>query len=420
MDIARPDLKRRKQRRRWIIIVSVIATLVLTTAALSRLSPAAPSVERAQVWLDTVQRGEMLRQVRGNGSLVPERIQHVQSDTDGRIERILLLPGGLVEPDTILMELSNPELKQAVFDLEWRLKGAEASMRRLEIQLQSERLTQESLLTTLRSELHMADLAAEADASLAESGLVPSLTVRQSQAKAEELKGRLEIEGRRLDIREDSDSAQIAVQESELAQLRASLALKKQQLEALNVRAGSHGVLQQIGDATMLQVGQRIAAGATLAKIVQPELLMARIKIAETQARDVQIGQIASIDTRNGIIPGTVLRVDPSVLNGTVTVDIGLEGPLPRGARPDLSVDGTIELERLSNVLHVGRPVHAQSDATIGLFKVGSDGEAIRVPVKLGRNSVSTIEIIEGLQEGDEVILSDMSQWDAYSRIRLR
>jgi HlyD family secretion protein len=390
------------------------------TLGLTRLEPAAPRVDRAQVWTDTVKRGDMLRQVRGNGSLVPEQIQYVQSDTDGRIERIFILPGAPVESDTVLMDLSNPELEQQAFDLEWQLKAAEAQLEKLLVQLESERLTQESTIASLRADHTMALLEAETDATLAKDGLVPDLTVRRSRARADELLQRLEVEMRRLAIRDPSDAAQRAVIEADLAKLAASLELKRRQVAALRVRAGVAGVLQQIGDRETLQVGQRISPGATLAKIVQPTRLKAEIRIAETQARDVQIDQRALVDTRNGVIPGRVSRVDPAVINGTVTVDIVLEGELPRGARPDLSVDGTIELERLEDVLYVGRPVHGQGDATIGLFKVLSGGEAVRVPVKLGRSSVSTIEVLEGLEAGDTVVLSDMSQWDEYSRIKLR
>jgi HlyD family secretion protein len=398
-----------------------LAALAVITLVLARLEPAAPRVDDAQVWKDTVKRGEMLRQVRGNGTLVPEQIQYVQVATEGRVERILVLAGAVVQADTLILELSNPELDQEAFDLEWQLKGAEAQMRKLKVQLESDRLTQESTIASLRADYTQASLEAEADAILAKDGLVPELTMKRTRAKGDELKQRLEVEQRRLLIKVDSDAAQLAVQNAELEKLRASLALKREKVAALKVRAGLEGVLQSVGDGTVtLQVGQRLAPGATLAKIVQPTKLKAEIKIAETQARDVMIGQKAAIDTRNGVIAGHVTRVDPAVLNGTVTVDVALDGPLPRGARPDLSVDGTIELERLENVLYVGRPVNGQPEATVGLFKVNGNGEAHRVSVKLGRTSVSTIEILEGLDVGDVVVLSDMSQWDEFTRIKLR
>ena len=370
--------------------------------------------------MDTVKRGQMLRQVRGNGTLVPEQIQFVQADTDGRVERILILPGAEVKPDTILMELSNPELKQAAFDAEWQLRAAEAQLTKLNVQLESDRLTQKAAIATLKSDFEQAKLEAEADENLKQGGLVAILTAKRSKAKADDLGSRLEIEEERLRISVDSARAQVAAQEADLEKARALLALKGRQVEALQVRAGIPGVLQQIGDIATLQVGQRVTPSATLAKIVQPTKLKAEIKIAETQAKDILIGQVASIDTRNGIIPGKVIRVDPSVQNGTVTVDVKLEGPLPRGARPDLSVDGTIELERLDDVLYVGRPVQGQSESTIGIFKVIESGRgAVRVIVKLGRSSVSTIEVLQGLAVGDQVILSDMSAWDGHERVKL-
>ncbi len=421
MDIARPDLKRSRNRRRLFLSLAGLVVLAAISLGLARLEPAAPRVERAQVWTDTVKRGEMLRQVRGNGTLVPEQIQYVQVATDGRVERILVLAGAAVQPDTLILELSNPELEQQAFDLEWQLKGAEAQMRKLKVQLESDRLTQESTIASLRADYTQASLEAQADEILAKDGLVPDLTMKRSRAKGDELKQRLEVEQRRLTIKEESDAAQLAVQNAEFEKIRASLALKREKVAALKVRAGIEGVLQSVGDGTVnLQVGQRLAPGATLAKIVQPTKLKAEIKIAETQARDVQIGQKASIDTRNGVIGGHETRVDPAVHNGTVTVDVALDDALPRGARPDLSVDGTIELERLENVLFIGRPVNGQPDATVGLFKVNGNGEANRISVKLGRSSVSTIEIVEGLEVGDLVVLSDMSQWDAFSRIKLR
>jgi HlyD family secretion protein len=424
MDVARPDIARRKKRKRLVFSIVAILALMAVTIGLSRLKPAAPSVEKGSIWTNTVKRATsenpMLCQVRGNGTLVPEQIQFVQSETDGRVERILIKPGAQVTADTVLMELSNVELKQAAFDAEFQVKIGEAQLSKLKVQLESEKLTQKAALATLQSDAEQSRLVAEADENLSKRGLVPVLTAKQSRAKAADLLGRVEIEQERKGIAEASAKAQIAAAEAELDKVRALLALKKRQLAALEVRAGIDGVLQQIGDTQMLQVGQRITPSATLAKIVQPTKLKAEIKIAETQARDVLIGQVAFIDTRNGIIAGRVVRVDPSVVNGTVTVDVKLEGELPRGARPDLSVDGTIELQRLNDVLYVGRPVQAQPESTIGLFKLVEDGQyAVRVPVKLGRTSVSTVEIIQGLEAGDIVILSDMSAWDGHDRVKL-
>ena len=420
MDIARPDQARKKRRKRLLLVAAALVVIASVTVGLGQLKPAAPTVEKSSIWTDTVKQGQMLRQVRGNGSLVPEQIQFVQAETDGRVERILVLPGAEVRADTVLLELSNQQLKQDVFDAEWQLKGAEAQLTKLKVQLDSERLTQKSVIASLKVDLTQSGLEADADEALAKTGLVAPLTAKRSRAKADELVSRLEIEEERLRISQDSVKAQVAVQEAEIEKIRALLALKRRQLEALRVKAGIDGVLQQIGDAVMLQVGQRVTPSATLAKIVQPTKLKAEIKIAETQAKDILIGQVAAIDTRNGIIPGRVIRVDPAVQNGTVTVDVKLEGALPKGARPDLSVDGTIELERLESVLYVGRPVQGQTDATIGLFKVINAGKyAVRTSVKLGRSSVSTIEILQGLQVGDQVILSDMSAWDNHERVRL-
>jgi HlyD family secretion protein len=420
MDVARPDIARKKRRKRVIIAIVAVLGIAALTVGLSRLEPAAPTVEKSSIWMDTVKRGSFPRQVRGNGTLVPEQIQFVQSETDGRIERILVKPGAPVTADTVLMELSNEELKQAVFDAEYQLKAGEAQLTKLRVQLESERLTQKATLATLKYEAEQAKFVAEADEILAKDGLVPGLTARQSRAKATDLQGRVEIEGERLQIAGESAKAQIAAAQADLEKVRALLALKQRQLAALSVRAGIDGVLQQIGDMQMLQVGQRITPSATLAKIVQPTKLKAEIKIAETQAKDVLIGQAASIDTRNGVIPGHVMRVDPSVVAGTVTVDVKLEGELPRGARPDLSVDGTIELERLDDVLYVGRPVQGQPESTIAIFKMINGGRsAVRTAVKLGRTSVSTIEVVQGLEVGDQIILSDMSQWDGHDKVRV-
>ncbi|PYJ95722.1 MAG: RND transporter [Verrucomicrobia bacterium] len=421
MDIARPDQARKRRRRRILYSMAGLGVLVVITIGLSRLKPAAPLVENA--WPDTVKRGEMLRQVRGNGTLVPEEILWIPTVSAGRVERILILPGARVKADTVLVELSNPDVDQAAFDAESQLKGAEADMVNIRVQLDSQKLTEEATVATAQANYSSAKLDFEVNDELAKAGLVPALTLKQSKAKAEELGKLLEIEQQRLTISADAARAQLAVQDAKVAQLRAQLQLRRRQVEALKIRAGIDGVLQKLGDAaaTTLQVGQQLAPGATVARVANPAKLKAEIKIAETQAKDIQFDQRAEIDTRNGVIPGHVIRIDPAVQNGTVTVDVALDGPLPKGARPDLSVDGTIQLERLDNVLYVGRPVQGQPESTIGLFKIVDGGkEAVRVPVKLGRSSVSTIEVVEGLQVGDQVILSDMSQYDAYARVRLR
>src|SRR5687767_9076061 len=358
-----PVLRKRRQTRRWLIAVAAGVLLALVTLGLSQLQPAIPRVEKASLFFGTVQRGEMLRQVRGNGSLVPEQIQFVQAETDGRIERILVQPGAAVTAETILMELSNPELQQAAFDAEWQLKGAEAQLTRLRAQLENERLALKSAVAALKAEASQAELEAKANDALAKEKLVSALDQQRWRGKAEELRERLAIEEERLKTSARSTEAQLAVQQAEVERATAVLARKRQQVAALRVHAGVEGVLQQIGDLVPLQVGQRITPAATLAKIVEPKRLKAVLRVPETQVRDVQIGQLAEIDTRNGIVPGRVIRIDPAALNGSVTVDVKLEGPLPRGARPDLNVDGVIELERLESVLYVGRPVQGQGES---------------------------------------------------------
>jgi len=421
MDIPRPDQARKKRRRRMAAGFVALALLSLITVGLARLKPAAPPVERSSLLFDTVKRGQLLRQVHGNGTLVPQEIRWIPTMNQGLVERILVLPGARVKKDTVLVELSNPEVTQAEFDAESLVKSAEADLANLRVQLDSQKLTQRSVVATARANYSSAKLDLEVNEELTKSGLVPAITLKQARGKAEELASLLEIEEERLKISSDAAAAQIAAQETKLAQLRRQLVLKHQQVEALKIRSGVDGVLQRLGDlTTSLQEGQQLPAGALVARVAEPEHLKASIKVAETQAKDIQLDQVAEIDTRNGIIPGHVIRVDPAVENGTVTVDVALDAPLPKGARPDLSVDGTIELERLDNVLYVARPVQAQPETQVSLFRV-IDGRrgAVRVPVKLGRSSMSTIEVLQGLNLGDEIILSDMNQWDAFERVRL-
>lgn len=416
MDIPRPDVARKRRLRRVIYGAAGIILVPLITWGLSTLKPAAPTVEKATVWTDTVKRGPMLIQVRGLGTLVPEEILWIPATTDGRVVRRFVLPGSPVTADTVVLELTNPELEQLALDAEWQLRAAQAQLNSLKAQLESQLLDQKAAAATVQSEYQQAKLNAEKDEELAKLGLGASLNVKLSKAKAEALTTRNAIEQQRLQVSSDSVKAQLDAQKARVEQLRALYELKRTQLDSLRVRAGAEGVLQELP----VEVGQRVAAGTILAKVVQPTRLKAQLKIPETQAKDVQIGQVASIDTRNGIIPGSVMRVDPAVQNGTVTVDVKLEGALPKGARPDLSVDGTIEIERLTDVLYVGRPAFGQPNSTVGIFKLEAGGkEATRVQVKLGRSSVNTIEILGGLQLGDQVILSDMSAWDAFNRIRL-
>ena len=417
MDVPRKSAARNRKIRQIVIGVVVLAAVGVTTKVLGGLKPAAPSVERAQVWMDGVKRGPMLRQVRGLGTLVPiDGGLVIPAETDGRVEQRLALPGTIVTPGTLLLVLSNPELEQATIDAEWKVKAAEAELNNLKVNLQSDRLTQQAAAATVETDAHTARLEADRDAELSRFGLTADIQAKKSAATAQDLENRNQIEKKRLDIGLEAIQAQLAVQQATVEQLRALWKLKKSQIQALRVKAGVAGVLQQVP----VDVGQRVTEGAILARVVQPEKLKAELKIPETQAKDVAIGQEASVDTRNGIIEGHVSRIDPAAVNGTVTVDVKLEGALPPGARPDLSVDGTIEIERLTDVLYVGRPTFGQPNSEISLFRLDPDGKgATRVQVKLGRSSVNTIEILEGLRIGDQVILSDMSAWDAHDRIRL-
>jgi len=421
VDIPRPDQARRKRRRRIAAFLGSLALITLITLGLAQLKPAAPAVERGSLLFDSVKRGQLLRQVRGNGTLVPQEIRWIPTINQGRVERILVLPGARVQADTVLVELSNPDVMQSAFDAESLVKTAEADLANLRVQLDSQKLTQRSAVATAQANYSSAKLDLEVNDELAKAGLIPAITLKQSKATAEELASLLEIEEERLKISADATAAQLVAQETKLTQLRGQLELKRQQVQALKIRAGVDGVLQRLGDLTNpLQEGEQLPAGALVARVAEPAHLKAAIKIAETQAKDVQLDQIAEVDTRNGVIPGHVIRVDPAVENGTVTVDVALDAPLPKGARPDLSVDGTIELERLEDVLYVGRPVQGQPESLIGLFKVIEGGRAAaRVQVKLGRTSVGAVEIVQGLQVGDTIILSDMSQWDAFERVRL-
>jgi HlyD family secretion protein len=418
MDIARPEFKLQKRRRQLILLAVVVVLVVAATIGVSRLKPAAPSVERGTVWTDTVKRGPMLRQVRGLGTLTPsqEAVRQIPAETEATVVRILLLPGSLVKADTILIEMSNPQTEQAALDSELQLKAAEAGYQSLRVKLESDLMTQKAGAATVTADHSQAQLQAETDKALYDLGVISGLTYKASKGKADELTIRNDLEALRLTGNQQAIATQMAEQQAKVDQMRALAQLKQKQLNDLKVRAGIDGVLVDLP----LQVGQHVLPGAMLAKVVEPNHLMAELKIAETQARDVQIGEPASVDTHNGVIPGTVLRVDPAVQNGTVTVDIKLTGDLPKGARPDLSVDGTVDLERLDNVLYVGRPAFGQENSTISLFRLDPNNNgAVRTPVKVGRASVNSIQVIEGLHEGDTVILSDMSRWDSTDRIRL-
>jgi HlyD family secretion protein len=417
MDIQRPSNARAKKIRR--IVYATVAILLVggVTYGLSRLRPAAPSVDRATIWPDEVKRGPMVREVRGLGTLVPEDIRWIPAQTDSRVDRWVLRPGAIVKPGSIIMELSDPTLQREALDAEFQLKGAEADYANLRVQVDSELMNQKATEAGVRSEYEQAKIQHEVDAKLFKEGLAAEVVERLSRVKEQQLAIRVQLEGDRTRIATDSANARLAAQQAKIDEQKALYQLKKSQLDALHVRAGIDGVLQLVP----VEVGQHVTPGTNLARVADPKKLKAEIKIAETQAKDVVPGQKASIDTRNGIVGGHVSRVDPSVVNGTVTVDVTIDDPLPLGARPDLSVDGTVTLENLKDVLYVGRPVHGQAESTIGIFKIIDDGsEAVRVNVKLGRSSVNTIEIVDGLKVGDKVILSDMSAWDNFDRIRLK
>jgi HlyD family secretion protein len=417
MDIARPSNARAKLIRR--IILGGVAVLFIggVSFGLTRLRPAAPSVDRATVWSDEVKRGPMLRDVRGLGTLVPEDIRWIPAQTDSRVDRWVLRPGAAVKPNSVIMELSDPTLQREELDAEFQLKGAEADLANLKVQVDSDLMNQKANEAAVRSDYEQARLQHEVDEKLFNEGIGSDHIRNLSKVKEEQLAIRLKLESERTAVAADSAKARLAAQQAKIDEQKALYELKKSQVDALHVRAGIDGVLQLVP----VEVGQHVTPGTNLARVADPKKLKAEIKIAETQAKDVVIGQTATVDTRNGIVTGHVSRVDPSVQNGTVTVDVQFEGLLPDGARPDLSVDGTVELENLKNVLYVGRPVHGASQSTISLFKLTPDGsEALRTNVKLGRSSVNTVEILDGLQVGDRVILSDMSQWDNYDRIRLK
>jgi HlyD family secretion protein len=417
-----PEILHRRRRRRWLLGMAAVGVLALVAVGVSRLKPAAPLVEKSAVWIDTVKRGEMLCEVRGTGTLVPEEIRWIPTVNAGRVERIRVLPGAAVKPDTVLVELSNPELEQAALDVQSQLKGAQADLANLKVQLASQKLTQQAAVATAQANYTTAKADSDVNEELGKEKLAAAVIIKESEAKTEEFSKLLEIEKQRLTMTDESAQAQLAAEEERISQLQGLLDLKQRLIGGLKIRAGMEGVLQRLGDgAVPFQEGQWLSAGALVARVASQTRLKAGIRIAETQARDIQLNQTAQIDTRNGTIPGHVVRIDPAVDNGTVTVDVALDGPLPRGARPDLTVDGTIQLERLKDVLYVGRPVQGQPESTIDLFKMVENGKAaVRVPVKLGRTSVSTVEILSGIQAGDQVILSDMTQWDANTRVRLQ
>jgi HlyD family secretion protein len=417
MDIVKPDAKRKKRIRLSIYIGSALVLAVVVTAALARLKPAAPSVDRSTIWTDTVKRGAMLREVRGLGTLVPETVWVVPAATDGRVEKRYLLPGTPTKANTVILDLTNPQLQQEALDAEYQLKGAEASYEQTKAQLQNQLMDKRTQAASISSQYRTAEMQKESYERLGQLGLKAELDVKTAEVQAEELAKENELAKQEVETFANSINAQLAVQQASIDEKRALWELKKSQVDQLHVRAGVDGILQELD----VDVGQRVTTGTPLAKVSQPTQLKAALQIAETQAKDIQIGQKASIDTHNGVIAGHVMRIDPSVANGTRTVDVKLDGALPAGAVPDLSVEGTVEIERLADVLYVGRPVHGDANSTIGLFKLVDGGsEAVRIPVEIGSESVNTIEIRKGLSVGDSVILSDMSAWDNYDRVELK
>ncbi len=416
MDVLRAGVAERRRKQRWLAIGGVIVAAAVAAVGLARIKPAAPAVERSTLWIGKVERGPMLRQVRGSGTLVPEEIRLIPAETSGRVERRLLEPGARVAPDAVIMVLSNPQVEQEGVEAESNLRIAEAGLANLEAQLASQLMSLKAGAAQVESESEQARLQAEANQELARNGLISTVELKLSLARASSLATRADIERQRVGVFAEATRAQIAAQQAEVEQRRAMYRLRRRLLDSLQVRAGLEGVLQDVA----VEIGQQVTPGMNLARVAEPSRLIARLRVPATQARDVALGQPASVDTRNGVVPGTVARIDPAVREGTVTVDVKLTGELPRGARPDLTVDGTIELERLADIVFVGRPAFGQDDSTVGLFRLDPDGRhARRVQVRLGRSSVNTIEVLDGLRPGDEVILSDTSRFDEYDRIRL-
>ena len=421
MDIARPDLKKKRKRQLVVWAVAAVVVFAVLGIGVSRLKPAAPSVDRSTIWPDTVKRGDLTIQVRGStGSLVPreDSIELIPAQTDATVVRILALPGAKVTPDTVVMDMSDPQLEQELLSAQSALKGAQADYKSLQATLESTLMDKKIAAAQVNASYATDQRQAQTDEQLNKLGVVSGQVASASKNTADQLTTQKKLSEEQLEVNAKAVEVQLASAQTKVEEARAQLDLYQKQSEALHVRAGISGVLAQLP--VPLQVGQHVTAGTSVAKVIQLDKLKAALQIPETQARDIQIGQPASIDTHNGIIPGHVSRIDPSVLNGTVTVDVALDGPLPPGARPDLSVDGTINLAMLKDVLQVGRPALGNENSTLSLFKIDPDGKgAVRVPVKVGRESVNEIQVLEGLKEGDQVILSDMSREDAVDRIRL-
>jgi HlyD family secretion protein len=418
MDIKRPTKSKIKKRiRNGVLIVIGVAAIGGITYGLSKMKPAAPTLDRSTAIIGTVKRGEMVREVKGNGTLVPQVTRWIPAPADGRVEKILVQAGIEVAAGTVIVDLSNPQMEQQAVDASLQVKTAEADQENLKVRLESDSMTQQSQIASIKAEYSQAKLQLDTDEALAKKGLVAELNLKISRVKVEDLANRLRIEQERLAISSKSTKAQINAQQSRVDQLRTLAKLKQEQVDALKVRAGTNGVLQQV----IVQEGQQVTPGVNIARIADPASLKAELKIAETQINDVREGQTAVVDTRNGLIQGRVSRIDPAAREGTFTIDVTFTEALPQSARADLSVDGTVELERLRNVLYVDRPAFGQAQQTIGMFKMNPDGqEATRTQVRLGRTSVSTVEVVDGLREGDQVIISDTTAMDNYNRIRVR
>jgi HlyD family secretion protein len=418
MDIKRPAKSKLKKRiRTAVLIVGGLIAIAGITFGLTRLKPAAPTLDRSTAVIDTVKRGPFVREVRGVGTLVPQIVRFIPAPADGRVEKIPVQAGVVVGYDTVIAELSNPKIEQEAIDAEFQMKGAQADEESLRTRLESESMTQKSTIAGISTEYSQAKLQLDTDEVLGKQGLVPDLLLKISRMRVQELGNRLKVEQQRLAVNAKSVKAQINAQQARIAQFRALAKLKRDQATGLKIRAGTSGVLQEIS----VQIGQQVTPGFNIARVADPASLKAELKVAETQIKDVKLGQAVAVDTRNGIIQGQVQRIDPAAREGTFVVDVALNGPLPASARPDLSVDGTIELERLGDVLHISRPAFGQGQQTVGLFRLSPDGqEAVRTQVALGASSVSTIEIVSGLKEGDQVIISDTSALDSYNRILVR
>ena len=417
MDIPRPSNAREKKVRRIVYGTSAFLLLGSATLGVSRLRPAPPSVDRATIYTDTVRRGEMIREIGGIGTLVPVDIRWIAAQSSARVDEIILQSGAAVTPNSVILELSDPELQRDVLDAEYAYKAAEADLANLKAQLANDLMTQKSAAAAIESDYQQAKLQAEADQQLAAQGLEAKILVEKSTVAAEQLGIREKLAQEQFTVADDAAKAQVAAQQAHLEQQRVLYELKKSQLDALHVRAGLAGVLSAVS----VEIGQQVTPGTNLVRVADPTHLKATAQIPETQAKDVVIGQKAFVDTHNGVALGHVIRIDAAVVNGTVAVDVSLDGTQPPGERPDLSVDGTIQIDDLKNVLYVGRPVNGQENGTVGLFKLSDDdAEAVRTNVKLGRDSVNTIEVVQELSVGDKVILSDMTAWDGFDRSRLR